>query len=228
MKVEVFKKFSEEETLDMIRRVPLLEKVDGEDFVPYRDSQIAFDHLRPRSVNPTTFYLLRRQLEFQRELRKVLIDEYEIDTLNLEGAVNISIDGGDPRVLFPPVVEVTSVPIESFGALALGNFAGQPELEYERVFDRIKVPIVNDGMHRIWIADEDGISLTRVVYVTDPSERFPFYAYPNGWNKIKIVDEVPKDPKDKKLYRLRNPKLLYRNFGVFNGSTMREGGQRSG
>jgi len=52
------------------------------------------------------------------------------------------------------------------------------------------------------------------IYIVGALESHPFYAHPNEWERIKIVEEVPKDKKDKKFYSRPDCYALYRNFGV--------------
>lgn len=71
--------------------------------------------------------------------------------------------------------------------------------------------ILNDGMHRTWVARERCSTINAVVARGLPPE-YPYYAYPlaDGWNGVAEVDERPTV---KKRYRdPKNYKALFRDF----------------
>ncbi len=205
MKVEVIKKILLDELVAQVRRVPLMQRAgDGSEIRVYQNASIFLRRTDPREVNPTSFYLVRGNLQFQRNLRATLMEQ-GIDTLQLEGALEIRVDDADQVwALMPPVVEVTSRKVRYIPA------AG--EIDYEKT-QQVQIPVINDGVHRVWIAREadeffNGLWVARA----DPA--FPFYAHPNSWDDMREVDAVPSSRAAKKLYSKEDCYALYRDFGV--------------
>jgi hypothetical protein len=93
--------------------------------------------------------------------------------------------------------------------------------------DGSSVNIINDGMHRMYVARLEW-KLPNVVLVRNLAPRFPYYAYPipgdNPWEQIIIVEgeTIPKTL-IKKWHRGADNKLLYRDF---NSAFQNVGGPR--
>jgi len=92
--------------------------------------------------------------------------------------------------LYPPIVEES---LEADGTLAL---------------------VINDGMHRLYLARLEWV-VPQVVYIRGVPKEYPYYAYPRreGWAGLDLLAENP-DPKVylKKCHRTRDNKRLYRDF----------------
>jgi hypothetical protein len=204
MKIDILKKIDFDELERMVRGVPLLKKrEDGSNVYVYENADISLRELGVNDVNPTSFYVIGENLQTQRDLRKAL-SSHGVDILHLEGAYEIKNERGHVWTLMPPVVEVAER--EVFYVPQDG------EIEY---LDKVKlnVPIINDGMHRAFLARELGESFN-AVYVSGALSDFPFYAHPNSWDKIKEVVEVPATKVEKKFYSREDCYGLYRDFGV--------------
>ncbi len=149
--------------------------------------------------------MLKDNLNFQRELRKYLIEVYGIDSLGFDGAYEIRNDEkSEVWTLMPPVVEVAKSDVK-FNPT-------EGEIAYDGIF-QINVPVTNDGAHRMYHARELN-SKINVILVSNASEEHPFYAHPNQWKLVKVVDKVPPTKQEKKLYRREDCYALYRNFDV--------------
>lgn len=191
---------------DRIRKVPLLNarNSNGSSIFVYENADIELRNVSPDELNPTTFYLLRKNLEFQRNLRMYMLSEYGIDTLKLDCALELeNFDSGEEWTLMPPVVEVSEESV---------MLNPENDLKYDLII-KVKIPLINDGAHRIYLSRELGERIN-VIHINDILKEHPLYAYPNPWDMVNIVDTVPKIPGEKKFYRVSNPYNLYRDFGV--------------
>ena len=159
-----------------------------------------------RQVDPNTLFPAQRYIlkeDYQR-----LVDLYNafkphgVDIFNLEGglffwlALDDGTDGEDgPIPLMPPIVEMSREP------------------------DGRTLPLINDGMHRVYAAMKLGRRIN-VVMAHDVPFEYPYYAYAleKGWDDVMELDELP-DNFVKKTYRdPEQYKALFRNFNaVFEG-----------
>lgn len=203
MNIEVLGEISFDELREKIRSVPLMNKrEDGSNIYVYGDANISLREFDVGDVNPTSFYVIRDNMRFQRELREELLKQ-GIDSLHLDRAYELKNDKGEIWTLMPPVIEVASrdvrfVPMEG-------------ELKYNDV-SQLNIPIINDGMHRVSLARELGDTFNGI-YISGVLKEFPFYAHPNGWSRVKEVDKVPASKEEKKFYSRENCYGLYRDFG---------------
>lgn len=205
MNIQIVNRISFIDLVDRIRKVPLVQKSkEGSEIFVYEQARISLRELDPNEVNPTTFYLLKNNLEFQRDLRKVLQETEGIDTLSLDMTLEIKNQDGELWTLMPPIIEVTPRQVK-YSPL-------EDEIRHEQIV-KVQIPIINDGAHRVYLAREMGIPF-RGVFISGVDERFPFYAHPNEWERVKLVDSVPKTKEEKKFYSREDCYALYRNFGV--------------
>ncbi|MCC7574731.1 hypothetical protein KO361_04015 [Candidatus Woesearchaeota archaeon] len=204
MKIEPINKIEFSELEQKIRTVPLMQKnALNEEILVYQNSDITFRELSPFEVNPTTFYLIEKNLKFQKELRKHLLTNFGIDSLHLDAAYELKNEKGEIWTLTPPIIEVTPrtvmyVPNES-------------EIKYNNKV-KIQIPIINDGAHRVALAIQQNQTFTGV-FISKTNEEFPFYAHPNAWADVKVVQDVPATKEEKKFYSRENCYALYRDFG---------------
>lgn len=188
---------------DKIRQIPLMEKrEDGSDIYVYENANISLKELSVDEINPTSFYVIKDNMQFQRDLRNELLDK-GIDTLRLDRGYELKNEKGEIWTLMPPVIEVTKRDVRYVHQ--------EGELKYEDIV-KINIPIINDGMHRINLARELGKTFN-AIYISGASEDYPFYAHPNEWSRIKEVDKVPSTKLEKKFYSKENCYGLYRDFG---------------
>ncbi|MFA6073584.1 MAG: hypothetical protein WC758_05710 [Candidatus Woesearchaeota archaeon] len=203
--VDVIREIEFSELESMIRTVPLIEgkKLSSPTHV-YQDANISFREIFVNEVNLTTFYILRKNLEFQRTLRKYLLAKEGIDTLHLNCAYELKNEKNEIWMLTPPIIEVTPRRLKYVAQI------GEKTYEDSVV---LQIPIVNDGAHRVFLAKEEKETFTSI-YISNALENFPFYAHPNDWSKVKIVEKIPEKKEDKKFYSRENCYGLYRDFGV--------------
>lgn len=184
-----------EVAFERLRSTPL--SGAGEDVIYYyRNARLRIADMHPREVNPTTQYLVRGRLEFQRKLRDAILRRYpDIDTLRLPGVIHYRIDGGELYKMAPPVVESHA---EFVDILPRSGHVPPPRPLW------LNISIFEDGMHRAWIANEKDIELRCILVFDAPSREWPYYAYPNPWDMIQIYEEIPPDDL-KKFYRRTGP-----------------------
>ena len=205
MRVDILRRIAQNELRSMIRSVPLMNKdPNAEKIYVYKDANINFRTLAPHEVNPTTFYVIRKGLEKQRELRNALLEQ-GIDTLKLDGALEIQNDEGKICTLTPPIVELTPRLVRFMPSLP-------EEIKYEESV-LTQIPVLNDGAHRVMLARELGLEFN-AIYISGAMSEFPFYAHPNEWDRVKVVDDVPSTKKEKKFYSREECYSLYRDFGA--------------
>ena len=199
MKIEVVRQIPFGELEKMFRRVPLTAYPDV--FV-YQDASIELIRVDPNEINPTSFYVTEKNLEFQRELRRQLQDGHGIDPFSLEGALEIRNEQGELWTLTPPIIEVATERVE--------YKPREGENEYDDTVE-IKVPIINDGVHRVYLAREEGLPIN-IAHISGINPNYPFYAHANSWDQVEVIDEIPKQA-DKKYYLRGDNYALYRDFG---------------
>lgn len=159
-----------------------------------------------RQVDPVTLYPAQRYV--LREDHQRLYDLYRqfkaegIDIFNLEGGLFFWLADADapdgeegPIPLMPPVIEHSFEP------------------------DGRILPLINDGMHRVFTAMRLGVAIN-IVLATNVPREYPYYAYAleKGWEEVVELNELP-DDFVKKSYRDPNQyKALFRDFNaVFEG-----------
>ncbi len=185
MKIARIEHHSEKELLERLRNVRLLKQPDVK---IYENCTITLERIATSCLYPTQRYVLIQELEKVRNLQWVL-REHGYDIFYLNGYLDIWFEGEDaPVSLLPPVVEES---IEDDGRV---------------------VVLINDGMHRLYLAHRQWI-IPQVVFVRGLPREYPYYAYPNPyqWEGIDVMDELP-EGYIKKWHRIRNYHSLYRDF----------------
>jgi len=186
-----------EELISSLRKVTMLL---APEVYPYEKAFISLEKIRLDYIWPTQRYVLRSELEKIRALRWFL-QERGYDLFNLEGYLTIEIDEEPYRFdLLPPIVEES---VEKDGSL---------------------LAIINDGMHRLYLAWQEWV-VPQVVYVRGIPKNLPYYAFPlkGGWSAIELIEDVEDLGILKKFHRIRENKKLYRNF---NSAFLNVGGPR--
>jgi len=213
MKIEVVRQIPFEELEEMVRGVPLKEPDEqGHQIFPYRDATIEIRRVDPDEINPATFYFLKNNVQFQKDLRLALIVA-DIDILELNGGIEYKIDEGDVWRMIPPIVELTEEPV------LFGNDRGD---KVYNEFITVKIPIIVDGANRCALARAVD-SRINVLFIKGVPYEHPFYALPNEWGRIQIHDETPPYEK-KKFYRRKDVYALYRDFEVLEVGAPRSPG----
>lgn len=187
MEIVRVERHSPEELIANIRKVGMLTHPET---LVYKDSVVELVDLHTNEIAPAQRYVLTKELIKVRNLRWAL-QEHDIDLFKLDGYVTIWLRGyDDPIDVLPPVVEQSA---ETDGSV---------------------VRILNDGMHRVYLARMER-SPIQVVYVRKVPKEFPYYAFPlvNGWVDVDIVQDLP-EGYIKKWHRIKNYKSLYRDFNT--------------
>ncbi len=173
-----------------LRKVPLLEKTD---VLVYSQALISLERIHTNCLNPPQNYIWLQELRKTQELRWSLADR-GVDLFQLDGFVTYTVRRPDGEEvvfdLYPPIVEES---FEADGTLAL---------------------IINDGMHRLYLARLECV-IPQVTYVRGVPKEYPYYAFPrpSGWEGLDLLPDNP-DPQRylKKCHRTRHNKQLYRDF----------------
>ena len=213
--VEIVREIPWSELETMLRTVPLkASDAQGNQVFPYKSSPIELRCVSTGEISPTTFYLIKKHLEFQERLREELLTK-GYDTLQLKGGLEIVNQTGEQWRIIPPVVEVMHERVVHLNHRGDISYDGKPT--------EVAVHIINDGAHRVFLARSLGIK-PNVVHVTGISAETPFYALPNSWDDVKLFDATPKTMEEKKFYRRKENYALYRDFGVLGIGTPRNTG----
>lgn len=196
MKINNIERFSGEQLIQSLKKVTMLKDPEIE---VYNNAFISLEKISPTYLSPPQNYILRDELKKVRQLKWAL-QEHDVDLFMLDGFVRLFLDGADEPVdLLPPIVEES---IERDGSIHF---------------------IVNDGMHRVYMALREWI-IPQVVLIRGIPKEYPYYAFPvpGGWNGIEERDDLPINYL-KKWHRISNYHALYRNF---NSAFSNVGGPR--
>jgi len=190
MDIIAIERHSPEELLQCLRRVPLLKQPEA---LVYQQALITLECIHTNSLSPAQNYIWLQELRKTQELRWSLADQ-GVDLFRLDGYLTytVRLAGGHEETydLYPPVVEES---VEADGTVAL---------------------IINDGMHRLYLARLEWV-VPQVVYVRGVPKAYPYYAYPRpeGWVGLELLLENPdKATYLKKCHRQRDYKRLFRDF----------------
>ncbi|HAY20864.1 hypothetical protein [Desulfobacca acetoxidans] len=202
MEIVQVKHHPEIELIARLRRVPLQEQPE---VLIYQPALISLEQIHTNYLHPPQNYIWLTELRKVQELRWSL-REHGMDMFQLNGFVTYTVreKNGDlvDYDLYPPVVEES---FEADGSLA---------------------HLINDGMHRVYLARSEWV-IPQVVYVRGIPKAYPYYAFPRpqGWEGLDLLPDNPdKNRYLKKCHRIRYNKSLYRNFqAVFKNV----GGSRS-
>lgn len=185
MKIAKVHHVGKNELLKLIKKVSML---TNPEIYPYKNAFVSLEKISTDYLKPAQTYVLADELKKVRELKWAL-SEHGIDIYQLDGYIKMWLeDELHPIDVLPPVVEES---IEADGSIA---------------------NIVNDGMHRVFMARLDHV-IPQVVFVRGAPKELPYYAFPipDGWDKVNIVEDLP-EGFIKKWHRIRNYKSLYRNY----------------
>ena len=169
------------------------------DIKVYEHAFITVEKIATRNLAPPQNYILREELKKVRELKWAL-EDHGVDIFELDGFVRLTLEDFDEPVdLLPPVVEES---IERDGSVHL---------------------LINDGMHRVYMALREWV-IPQVVLIRGIPRDLPYYAFPvpGGWSRLEERDDLPPGYL-KKWHRIRNYHALYRNF---NSAFLNVGGPR--
>ncbi|MCX7823863.1 MAG: hypothetical protein N2260_10555 [Syntrophobacterales bacterium] len=185
MRIEKIAYHPEDELIRRLRNVRLLKKPE---VLIYETCLISLERISTDYLFPTQRYVLLQELEKIRNLQWAL-KEAGYDMFFLNGFLEIWVYGNEvPITLLPPIVEES---IEANGSVVI---------------------LINDGMHRLYLARHQWV-IPQVAYIRGIPRKYPYYAYPNPtkWENIQVVDELP-PTYIKKWHRIADYHSLYRNF----------------
>jgi hypothetical protein len=190
MEIIALQHHSREELVSRLRRVPLLQQPE---VLVYEHALITLERIHTDGLHPPQNYLWLEELRKVQELRWSLAD-HGVDIFQLDGYLTYTVrvvEGVEETFdVYPPVVEES---IEADGTVAL---------------------LINDGMHRLYLARLEWV-VPQVVYVRGVPKEYPYYAYPRPgrWKGLDLLADNP-DPQTylKKCHRQRHNKRLYRDF----------------
>ncbi|NMB40793.1 MAG: hypothetical protein GX996_02525 [Firmicutes bacterium] len=185
MKITKVEMHSEQKLIDRLRKVTLL---NNHDFYIYQDALMSLEKISTDFLSPAQYYVLDSALERVVQLKWELLKN-GVNIYELNGYVTLHFEDHMQCIdLLPPVVEES---IENNGSV---------------------VNLINDGMHRLFMARLDMV-VPQVVFIRGVPKQYPYYAYPapNGWQDAVLVEKVPKNLL-KKWHRIESYRDLYRNF----------------
>ncbi|MBC7357988.1 MAG: hypothetical protein H5U10_05535 [Desulfacinum sp.] len=177
--------FGAEDLLERLRRVTLLKRPE---VLVYKDAAISLEEMSTEDMYPAQRYVLVQELQKVRHLKWEL-ERFGYDLFRLNGYLKVWVEGAEgPIDVLPPIVEES---VERNGRV---------------------IPIINDGMHRLFLAHLEWTT-PQVVFVRGLPKDLPYYAFPNPrqWDGIELVEELP-EGYIKKWHRIRDYHSLYRNF----------------
>ena len=161
----------------------------------YAHSTLEFQKgIDPNALVPAQRYVLESDFNTVKTLYHHFLQQ-SIDIFSLKGGIHFWKQNPEtgkeegPIPLIPPIVEES---LESDGKI---------------------IPLINDGMHRIYTARKLNKPIN-IIFARNVPMKYPYYAYPlkNGWDdliELKIIDNTFQ----KKEYRDKNNyKALFRNF----------------
>ncbi|MEK7648704.1 MAG: hypothetical protein AAB400_02165 [Patescibacteria group bacterium] len=207
MSIEVVRTYDFTELERKLRSVPLMKKDEqGSEIFPYRHADIRLREFHVGEVNPPTFYLLKKNNEFQQSLRRTLCEQ-GYDSLRLTAqAASLELFNTETNeywTLIPPIIEST---VRTIRYVPFGD-----EIDYGHAPTTVTIQLICDGAHRVAMLRETG-GMFAGISIVGSNPRHSYYAHPNGWDQVREVDEVPTTPEEKKYYRFKDCYALYRNF----------------
>ncbi|MBI2463076.1 MAG: hypothetical protein HYV65_02470 [Candidatus Spechtbacteria bacterium] len=176
-----------ENALSRFRQAPM-EESGEEKILAYRDAEMRLADFMPNELNLTSLYLLEDHIESLKRLRAEFLDRYQIDILRLSSVLHIKTDDGLLVGMAPPFVEIYEETV---------RIVSRPGDRRPPATVLLQIPVLIDGIHRAWIAREEGLSL-RCIVVSGALKAYPPYAYPNDWSQVRVYSTKPET---KKFYR---------------------------
>lgn len=172
--------------IERLRHVTMLENKNVE---IYKNCFISIEVIDPNVLIPTQRYILIDELKTKIELEYAL-NKNMCSMFELCGYITYTVsDKDNVYTLLPPIIE-------------------------EQIDLRGRVlPVINDGMHRVYLSKKLNKNKIFVVYIRGISKKYPYYAYPleHGWNDVSEINELQQGY-IKKFHVIENNKRFYRNF----------------
>jgi len=182
---EIIKTYDFSQLSEKIRNIRLLNNsING--LHPYLSSQISLEEVNISDIKPCALYVLNQNLIIQRELRSQF-RLHNIDTLHLspdKSLINFEW-GGIEKIMTPPIVELSE--------------------------DDGFTPIITDGLHRVCMAKDIGVSQITALVIKNTA--VPLSVLPVEWDEVKRLDSVP-PTKEKRKMRFEPSSEMFRWFGL--------------
>lgn len=166
----------------------------------YEKARIEIIKQDPLNLYPIALYALSRTLEMIR-VSQAELARFGYDIFNLNCAVSFTpSELGSKVVVSPPVVEWS-----------------EPD----------RVPLVVDGLHRILLAFLEKKRIN-CIYIEGVDQRLVPISFPASWNQIKIVENPPSDPAERRSLRpginIHSPEVAdrYRDYSPLGSSGRRD------
>ncbi|MBF0582876.1 MAG: hypothetical protein HQL80_01430 [Magnetococcales bacterium] len=188
---------SETELLDRFRQTRL--RGFGQPLVYQQAELTLVRQVEPRTLYPAQNYVLQADYERLHGLYEAFLQQGH-NIFALEGGLFFWVrqqDGDEegPIPLTPPVVEIS------------------------READGRTLPLINDGMHRVYTAMRLQQPI-HIILARHVPPQWPYYAYPlpNGWADVEELQQLPENYVKKAYRDPENYKDLFRDFnGIFPG-----------
>lgn len=174
-----------------LQKAPL-EAAGNEHIVVYENATLRLADFRPQELNVTSLYILKPHLASLRKLRAWLLNQYQIDIFQQSDILHMRLTDGTVTVLAPPFVEIYEETV---------SIVPRPGDRLPPLTATLQIPILKDGIHRAYLAQEEN-ALLRCIVAHGALKDHPPYAYPNEWTHVKIYDTKPEE---KKFYRRQDP-----------------------
>lgn len=143
---------------------------------PYRNSVITLETMDPNHLNPCALYVLKENIDRTINLRGHFLSQgIDILAMTADQAAIEYIYEGQPYRISPPMIEMSE--------------------------DDGNIPIVTDGLHRVWLARSIGMPVN-VLKIQNIAAPIP--ALPVSWDEVNIVDKVP-PTSEKRKFRFNSP-----------------------
>ena len=218
MKISDAKFFSQRELVMRLKTVTMLQDKEAH---PYKDANIQTTDINTDQLSPAQLYVLKSEFEKVRALRWAMQEAFNVDILRMAdtriaqgkiipaalgtdnteslGYVEFVVDNGETITILPPIIEAW------------------------KEADKSSHLIINDGMHRCYLARASRI-VPAVVRIDGIPPKYPYYAFPlaGGWSDVSMVIKLL-DSQLKKFHRVAEYKKLYRDF---NSAFTNVGGPR--
>ncbi len=185
---------------DLIRRLRDVTMLKASGVFVYKKAFLSLEKIAVTALSPPQNYILRSELDKVWQL-KCALAEHGQNIFELNGFLRLKIEGYEDEMdVLPPVVEES---IENDGSVHL---------------------IINDGMHRLYMAMREW-TVPQVIFIRGIPKDRPYYSFPlpGGWSNVEERDDLPVGY-IKKWRRVKDYYGLYRNF---NSSFLNVGGPRN-
>ncbi|HLI71596.1 MAG TPA: HD domain-containing protein [Ktedonobacteraceae bacterium] len=144
--------------------------------LPYSHARIALRRCAISDLRPTSFYVLESRLEEHRKLQARLQHDYVLSLFDLTGMLRYK-QNDRSFLISPPIIET-----------------------YYESEENAMITAIVDGLHRLWLARELGLSEVWVIEISDIPQQFPLVPLPLQWKDVRVVTSVP-SPEHKRRFR---------------------------